>query len=350
MKTRFLRSVLLVAATFAVAVLVAGCGGGGSSAAELNPEDVASVGDQHITKAQLAALMQEAKVNLTAQGQAFPKAGTTAYAALRAQAVTLLVREAEKAAAAADLGIVVTDKDIQKKLDEIKKQYFSSSEAKYKASLKKQGLTDEEVRNNIKSQLISQKLVNKLTKDVTVTPTAVLAYYSKNLSQYKSPQSRAVRYILLGKNKGPLTETVRKQLDGATDATWCTLVKRYTQDSGSKATCGKHTFNKGETVPEFDKLAFTLPTNKVTKLNTSQYGWFILQPLAAVKAASTTPIKDVEAQIKKGLVDEKKNALITEWQAKLEKTNCKDGTIKYQAGYKPSPDPCATTSTTTTTN
>jgi parvulin-like peptidyl-prolyl isomerase len=335
----FLMRALLLLPVFLVAALAAGCGGGGGGASPLKPGDVAVVGSTHIGTAEFKALMSEAKTNLKSQGQAFPKAGTAQYATIKSRAVTLLVQEAERETEAAKLGLAIPQKDIQTKLDAIKKQYFSSSDVKYRAALKAQNLTDAEVRHNIQSQLISQKLFTKLTKDVSVTPSAVTAYCAKNSSACQP--SRAVRYILVGKNKSALAQTLFQQLHGASDATWCTLVKKYSQDSGSKATCGKTTFTKGLTVPEFDKLLFSLGTNTVGKTNSKQYGWFVLEPTAATKKAALGTIATQ-------LLTDKKNAFMTAWVDTTTKTYCKGGKVKYQAGYAPSPDPCVATKTTTT--
>ena len=56
--------------------------------------------------------------------------------------MTLLVQQAEREAEAAKIGITVTPAEVQKQLDSVKKQYFSSDDAKYKAALKQQKLTD----------------------------------------------------------------------------------------------------------------------------------------------------------------------------------------------------------------
>src|SRR5712692_3273411 len=128
MKGRFLLPVLLVA------VLVAGCGGGGGGV-RLLPTDIAIVGSQHISKPMFAELMSEAKVNLKSQGQTFPKAGSTQYSTIKRRAVTLLVQQAEKEGEAAKLGIAVTPKEVQTRLDQVKKQYFAGSQKRYEQQL-----------------------------------------------------------------------------------------------------------------------------------------------------------------------------------------------------------------------
>jgi parvulin-like peptidyl-prolyl isomerase len=341
MRARYLLPLLLV-------LLAAGCGGGGGGDdATLGPNDVATVGEHRITKALFDELMNEARVNMKAQGQTFPKAGTSEYATIKSQAVTLLVQEAEKEVEAAKLGVNVTPKEIESRLKAVKKQYFNGSEKKYQAQLKQQGLTDKEVRNNIRSQLVGQKLFAKVTKDVKVIPTQIMAYYAEHKSEFETAASRDVRYILLGKNKKSLATSLHEQLSGAPDAKWCTLAKKYSQDPSSSGNCGKATFTKGQTVPEFDKLAFALKTKAVEKVNTKQYGWFVLQPTAATKPAKTTPVDKAGKQIEKQLLQTKKNEAMTAWLTKTQKDYCKGEKIEYQAGYKPTPDPCAAPATTT---
>src|SRR5690348_3875977 len=154
-------SLIALAAVLAVAIL-AGCGGG--SSASLQGEDVAVVGDTHITKAQFASLMAQAKRSYTQQGKSFPKQGTSDYETLKNQAVAVLVQQAERSQKASDEGIKVTDQQVENRLKQIKKQYFGGSEAKYKAQLKKQNLTDAEVRDDVRTQLISEAIFNKETK------------------------------------------------------------------------------------------------------------------------------------------------------------------------------------------
>jgi len=339
MKAHFLLPLALLG------VLAAGCGGGGSSAAQLNASDVAVVGSQHISTTQFNQLLGEAKVNLKAQGQAFPKPGTAAYSNIKSQAVSLLVQEAEKESEAAKLGITVTPKQVATQLAKLKKQYFGGDEKKYQAQLKKQGLTDALVRENIREQLIGQKLFNSVTKNVTVSPASIVQYYDQHLSQYQTPDSRAVRYILVGKNKKPLATSLLKQLQ--TGGSWCTLAKKYSKDPSSSGKCGQATFTKGQTVPAFDKLAFSVKTNAVATVNTPQYGWFVLSPTAAVKKGKNSTLAEETKSIKQTLLTQDKDTAMTNWVNKIQKSYC-SGQIRYQAGYQPSPDPCTATSTTTT--
>ncbi len=340
-KANYLIPVLLVLA-------LAACGGGGGSA-KLSSSDVATVGSTHITQQQFDTLMVQAKRNYTSSGRAFPKQGTSAYLTLKSQAIAYLVQRAERDQKAASLGIKVTDKQIQSRLTQLKKQYFGGSEKKYEAQLKSQGVTDQQVRDDIRAQIVDDDLSAKVTKGVKVSDAAIHSYYTQHISQYTKAQSRDVRHILV--KSAPLAQSLYQQLKAGNDKTWCTLAKKYSQDPASKNVCGKLTVQKGQTVAEFDAVAFSQPIKVVhAPVHNARYGWFVIEPLSAVHPRSTTPESKVKATISQTLATTQKTTVMNKWVSDLTKSYCTGSKVKYQAGFAPNPDPCSTlTSKTTTT-
>jgi parvulin-like peptidyl-prolyl isomerase len=341
MKKTFLFPIVLVAA------LLAGCGGGGS--ASLKKDDVAVAGKVHVTKVEYDALLAQAQRSFKQQGRPFPKQGTTEYETVKSQAVTLLIQQAEREAKADSMGIKITNADVDKRLAEIKKQYFQNKESKYQAQLKKQHLTDASVRNDIRSQLISEAVFNKVTSSVKVSDSEVHDYYTTHPQLYSQPQSRDVRYILVKKKSD--ADSVYAQVKSGGDAAWCRLAKKYAKDASGQ-NCGKATFTKGQTVAAFDTVAFSQPTKVVHApiYDPTQYkSWFVIEPLSSVKPRQSTPEKQVATSIKQQLLQTKKNQAMTDWVASTTKSFCSGSQIKYQVGYRPSPDPCAVTTTSATT-
>src|SRR4051812_12405860 len=80
-----------VPVVLALVLGLAACGGGGDSSAKLETNDVAVVGDTTITKEQFDDLMSTAKASFEQQQRKFPKQGTSEYATIKSQAVTLLI-------------------------------------------------------------------------------------------------------------------------------------------------------------------------------------------------------------------------------------------------------------------
>ena len=100
---------------------------------------------------QFDRIIKQAQASYEAQGQEVPKTGSPEYIALRDSIVRSLVERAEFALEAEELDIEVTDEEIEKRLDELKKQFFEGSD-EYRKEIGKQGLTDEQVRDEIQER------------------------------------------------------------------------------------------------------------------------------------------------------------------------------------------------------
>ena len=282
------RTVLITVLFAAFAGLAfTGCG---SDKKAVPSNAVAVVGDETITKAEFDQLINQAKGSYTQQKRPFPKPGSQEYQALRGQAMQFLVQRAQFEQKADDFDIKVEDKDVDARLAQLKKQYFKGSEKKYAEQLKQQGLDENQVKDDIRAQLIQEKIYTEVTKGVKVTDKEIDATYKKNKSQYVQPATRDVRHILV--KKKALADSLYAQLQGGGD--FAALAKKYSQDPSSKGQGGKLTISKGQTVPPFDKTAFSLVNRAISKPVKTQYGYHIIQPLSSVKKTKTTPLKDVK--------------------------------------------------------
>jgi parvulin-like peptidyl-prolyl isomerase len=334
------RSILL---TFiSLALLVAGCGG--TSTAVLSSNDAAVVGSKPITKDQFQGLMDRAKKSYDAQKRPFPKPGTTEYEQLKGQAVTFLIQRAEFEQEAEAMGIKITDDKVNKRIEQLKKQFYGGSEQRYQKTLTQQGLTADQAKEEVRAQLISEELFKKVTGNVKVSQDEIKAYYASHKSQYGQPQTREVRHILVAKKT--LADKLYAQLKSG--ANFAALAKKYSKDPGSASNGGKLTISKGQTVPAFDKTAFSLKKGELSQPIHTQYGYHIIEALSEIKAAQTTTLSKVESSIRQQLEQQRKNDAMTKWVEKKKKSFCKSG-IKYQVGYQPNPDPCATLTGSTTT-
>ena len=322
-----------------LAVLVAtACGGNDQSV----PADaVAVVEGTPVTKTDLDALLGRAKKSYTTQKRDFPKAGTAEYQALQTQAVAFLVQRAQYEKQADELKITVTDKELQDRVDQVKKQYFAGSQAKLDKQLQEQGYTNESFRADIQAQVLSEKIYEEVTKGAKVTDAQVTTYYNENKSQYSVAESRDVRHILV-KTKAE-ADKVYDEIKAGGD--FAALAKKYSLDPGSKAKGGKLTITRGQTVAPFDTTAFLLTTNEVSRPIKTEFGYHVIQPIAAVKPATTTPLKDVKVQIKAQLQEKAKNDAITKWTAETKKSFASK--TAYATGFAPPAEATGTAATTT---
>jgi parvulin-like peptidyl-prolyl isomerase len=331
------RSLMLAAAALAVlTVVAAGCG----DTDEVPQDAVAVVDGTPISKSTLDELLARTKKTYATQKRQFPKAGTQEYQSLQTQAVAFLVQRQEYAREADKLGVKITDAQIQKKVDDVKKQYFGGDQKKFEAGLKAQSYTIEALREDARAQLVSEGIYKDITGDVKVSDAEAQQYYDDNIGRYKVAESREVRHILV-KTKDEADALHEQLVNGASFAT---LAKEKSLDPGSKDQGGKLTVSKGQTVEAFDKAAFSLDTNEISDPVKTQYGYHIIQPLTDVKPGRVTPFTQVRNQIKSQLVQQKKSAAVSEWVSSVEKQY--KGKVTYAAGYEP-PDTTSTGTGTT---
>jgi foldase protein PrsA len=327
----------LVLVVLLLALLAAGCGGGGDGSV---PADaVAEVDGEAIAVAEFEGVLNQARQSYKNQKRDFPKAGSQEYQTLKNQAVQFLVQRRQFEQAGEELGVEVTDQQVEDRLAQIKKQYFGGDQKKYDKQLKEQGLTDAQVRADVRSQIVSEKISAQVTKGLKVTDKEIAAYYAKNKKQYEQPESRDVRHILVKTKKQ--ADDLKAQLDGGAD--FAALAKKHSTDTASKATGGKLTITRGQTVAAFDKEAFELKKDAISAPVKTEFGFHLIQALSTVKPAATTPLKDVKEAIRGQLLQEKKNQAMTKWVDEL-KADYQDK-VDYAVGYNPPPAATGTTET-----
>ena len=241
---------LLIIALASLALGLAGCGGD-----DQNVPDgaVAVVDGEQITKSEFDALINRAKTSYVQNKRPFPKVGHAGVQdgaepgrpvprpagevppegrGPRRQGVRQGGRRPAEAGQAAVL---------------------PGQGSEFLKELKSQGLTVDQVRQEIESQLLSEKIYEKVTSDVKVTDDEVEEYYNKHKADYKRRVTRRAPHPRREEGAG---RRHPRQLENG--GNFAALAKKYSTDPGSKQNGGKLTVRKGETVPEFDKVAFEL--------------------------------------------------------------------------------------------
>jgi foldase protein PrsA len=325
-----LRKPASLLAVCALAIGFAACGGDGEkSPGDVPPDAIALIGDTKVPKVEFDALLERAKTTYKAQKREFPKVGSPEYQDLKTRAVAFLVQRYEFRAEAEEMDIEITEEDVDKKLDELKKELFQGDEKKFQDALEKEGLTEEQARGEVRDRLVQEKIYEAVTKDAEVTDAEIGDYYEKNKAQFTQPASRDVRHILV-KTSAKADELYNDLQNGAS---FPELAREFSQDTSTKAKGGKLPITKGSTEPPFEKAAFGLGKNEISKPVKTQFGWHVIQAVSPVKPEKVTPLDAVRDSIKQQLEQQKKNEAMQQWVRDLEK-KYKDE-IVYAAGFEP---------------
>ncbi|MFZ3215865.1 MAG: peptidyl-prolyl cis-trans isomerase [Candidatus Acidiferrales bacterium] len=155
----------------------------------------------------------------------------------------------------------------------------------------------------------------KLRAATTVSDDTLRAYYNSHIDDYKVENRVHVEHILfktVGKTDAEIAEihqTAEEVLKKAkSGANFEDLAKKYSEDDGTKAKGGDLGWIvEGQTVPEFQQAAFTLPKGSISDLVKTQYGFHIIKVLDHEQAHTKT-FDEVRGTIEPIVLDEKVSA------------------------------------------
>jgi foldase protein PrsA len=333
--------VLVVIAVLGAAglLLAAGCGDDGAG---LPAGAVAQVGDAQITEVQLDATIEQSRAEATSSGQTLPKEGEKGYEDIRRQALQSLVQQKVVQFEARDCGkpCEVTEAEIAAELARIRTANFKDSQKKFDDFLKERKISKADARTIVRSQLESQALFDHVTRGVRFTEADAKKYYEDNPAQFRVPAGRTASHILVATEAE--ADRIRAEV---TPENFARLAKENSTDTGSAQQGGDlGQIQKGQLVPEFEKVAFALKDGEVSQPVKTQFGWHIIT--AQITPARTTSLADAKAQIISSQLTAKRQTEFTAWSEKvLEEWAGK--TVYASDDLKPSTTTAAAATTTT---
>lgn len=207
----------------------------------------------------------------------------------------LLVQEAE------NLGFKVSDEEV---LETLKKSLEAGGQSmeSFESSLRENDLDSDAVLEFYKDNLLTFKLVNAtVLNKVLITDEEVEEYYVDNSGSFEAPERVTVKHILIGFDGDSENDTLIKSqdiMDGLEDDNdnFCDLVEEWSDDLGSKDTCGEYTFSKQDLlVPEFLDAGFDMDVDEVRLVKT-QFGYHIVWKTDALEEG-TQSFDDVKDSI-----------------------------------------------------
>ncbi|MCU1223547.1 MAG: PpiC-type peptidyl-prolyl cis-trans isomerase [Edaphobacter sp.] len=174
-----------------------------------------------------------------------------------------------------------------------------------------------------------------------VSDAEIQAYYNAHRDQYQVKEQVKVRHILIAVPQGADSKTDAAAKAKAEDllkqiksgGNFADLASKNSDDPGSKAQGGELGWmDRGKTVPEFDKAAFTLAPGQTSDLIKTQFGYHILQ-VEDKKTAHLRPLTEVKAEIVPVLEQQKSGAAMQTFASQIAADAKKNG-LEKAAGAK----------------
>ncbi len=257
------------------------------------------------------------------------------YKSLQEQVMQFLISAQWIQGEASDLGIHVSDKDVQKEFQKQKKQSFPR-EADYQAFLKSSGMSQKDILLRVKLDLLSNKIRDKVTKGKNkVTEKQIVAYYNSNKSRFGQPQRRDL-LVVLTKTQANANKAKAALSSGQSFAS---VAKKYSIDDASKAQGGKLTVSKGQQEQALDSAVFAAKPGVVVGPVKTQFGYYVFK-VTKNTAGTQQTLDQARTSIKSLLTTQGQQKALQDFVKKFQKkwkgrTDCRKGYVVQTCNNAP---------------
>jgi len=251
-------------------------------------EIIARVNNEIITKSEydksLASAEEDAKQEC--ENRCTPQQLTTATDERKKSALRDLIDQALLVQRGKDMSISV-ETDVIKQLDQIRIQNKLLDMDALEKAVTSQGLNWEDFKNNIRSHLITQKVIGQeVGSHISIPESESKKFYEEHKAEFIGPESVALREIVVstdGKKEADLpdlkkkAETARKRVDDGED--FSEIAKRMSDGTTKEQGGYLGIYKRGELAKPIEDKVFSMKKNGLTDVLETKQGFLILQVL-----------------------------------------------------------------------
>ena len=292
---------------------------------------------EHISEADYKKSLEQQETQ--AQLKKPPKAGSKKAEELHKAAIGELLNSAWIFGEAEELGIKVTQKEVETELAKVKKESFKTEKA-FQEFLKESHFTPEDVNERLELQILSTKIQEKITGETPpLTEAELESYYeAEKAKQFTKPPTRDVR-VVVNENKKEVEEAQKALEADNSAASWKKVTKKYSPTTAAQGGLQKEISEEFLQEP-LKKDIFKSETGELIGPVKQAKSWLLLEVVTDhPEKVQTFP--EVKATIEQTLAGEREQKYFSEWVAEdfqgkwTGRTHCASGfTIEQCANYK----------------
>lgn len=224
------------------------------------------------------------------------------------------------------------DKQVAARIAQSKYQY--PSQAEFDKALQSVGMTQKEMEEAARKDIVINNLIaQRFANKADVAEAEVLKYYEDNkLKEFTQGDRIKVSHILIGVAKGATPEVkkqakekalaVLKRVKGGEP--FADVAKKESTSPSKEQGGDLGILGKGQTVPAFEKIAFSLKAGEISDVVETDFGYHVIK-VDKKFGPSTDRFEDVKGQIAVNIKREKIRQMIAAYvetlrgKAKIEK-------------------------------
>jgi peptidyl-prolyl cis-trans isomerase C len=212
--------------------------------------------------------------------------------------------------------IKVEDSEVDENLQQAISR-FPNKEA-FESVLKRENVTEDDLKSEIRYGLAIQNYVeDTYLSKTTVSDQEIQTYYESNPAMFKHPEMVKASHILIrvdSQEDDAQKAEARKKIEEvakklAAGENFAELAKTYSDCPSSSNGGDLGSFSRGQMVPEFEKVAFSLKPGEISPVVETNFGFHIIK-VSEKQAEGTYSLEQVKPQIEQVLTREKVQKLL----------------------------------------
>jgi len=292
------------------------------------PSEFANISEDQVKR----AILRQA-----GEAKEAPKPGSKKYEEAKTAAMTELIEGVWLRGEAEELGISVTQKQVEDELAAIKKSNFPTPAA-YKEFLEKSQFSQEEVDQLVELQIFSKEIQEKVSSE-TPKPSSeeIEAYYeAEKATQFTTKESRDVR-LILNEDKGEVEAAKAALEKDSSPASWKKVARKYSSDPTSKSKGGLQEGITEEFLQGPLKTAiFDSPTSELVGPVKFEQNWVLVE-VVKLTAGKVQTLAESKAQIESTLGQQAQQGYVSDFVGDFEakwsdRTRCADDFLMEKCG------------------
>ena len=266
----------------------------------------------------LSSLNTYAKVKM---GRGFPTGGLDKINASDREVLEQFITDKLLEAEVRESGISITDDDVNRYIEQVKKNNRLSDED-LKTALAREGQTLDSYKASVKAEMEKSEIIDRQVKrKVTITDEDVERYYKANLNKYKSDARARIRHILLALPENAPPERVQAVMAKATELyqriqageDFAELAQANSEGAGQANGGDIGWVKRGTLIPGLEQVAFEkLSVGQVSEPFRTSMGVHIVK-LEARESGTVLPLSIVAPRIKEELLNKALEERFAKW-------------------------------------
>ncbi len=290
-----------------------------AAATEVVPEEelVARVNGHGITRTEFDVLVQSNVEQYERQSnQPFPEEQRMP---LQQQVLEGLITRTVLEMEIESLGLSVSQERYERTMAEFKSQF--PDENAYRQALAQQGFTEERFENELRRQLSIENLITtQALEGLSLEEAELREFYQDNPEYFQRPEQITARHIILTTQNAEdeaernviraRIDDIRERIQAGED--FAEMAREYSEDGSASQGGRLGTFGRGQMVPEFEEVAFSLEVGELSTVVETRFGYHLVQ-VTEKTPEQTVPFEDARDNIEEFLLEDTRNQVAQEY-------------------------------------